>query len=224
MPARSPMPLMVHSTCRAPACDGGDRVGDRHPEVVVVVRRQRDAVADAAADRREHPRDVGGQRVADRVRQVHRRRAGLDHRLRDVAEKRQVAPGRVFGRELDVRRSARARSARRRGPGPGRSPGRCAACTRGAGPRWRERRESAAAPPPPAPPTPGRCRRSSPAPARQSTGRATAVATARTASKSPSEEIGKPASMMSTPRRSSCWARRTFSAGVMLNPGPARHP
>ena len=50
-------------------------------------------------------------------------------------------------------------------------------------------------------------------------GRRTAPAMVFTASKSPSEEMGKPASMMSTPRRSSCWARRSFSAGVMLKPG-----
>ena len=50
-------------------------------------------------------------------------------------------------------------------------------------------------------------------------GRRTAPAMVRTASKSPSDEIGKPASMMSTPRRSSCWASRSFSAAVMLKPG-----
>ena len=41
----------------------------------------------------------------------------------------------------------------------------------------------------------------------------------RTDSNSPGEAIGKPASMMSTPRRSSCRARRSFSAGCMLQPG-----
>ena len=50
-------------------------------------------------------------------------------------------------------------------------------------------------------------------------GRRTAAAIVFTASKSPSDEIGKPASMMSTPSRSSCWASRSFSAGVMLKPG-----
>src|SRR5436305_9581507 len=34
-----------------------------------------------------------------------------------------------------------------------------------------------------------------------------------TASKSPGEVIGKPASITSTPRRASCWAISTFSAG-----------
>ena len=36
-PARSPIPLTVHSTCRAPAGDGGERVGDGEAEVVVAM-------------------------------------------------------------------------------------------------------------------------------------------------------------------------------------------
>ena len=43
--------------------------------------------------------------------------------------------------------------------------------------------------------------------------------TACTASKSPVEAIGKPASMMSTPRSASLPAMRTFSLMVMLQPG-----
>src|SRR5262245_50765083 len=41
----------------------------------------------------------------------------------------------------------------------------------------------------------------------------------RTASKSPSDAIGNPASMTSTPNRSSWRAKRTFSGGFMLKPG-----
>ena len=37
LPARSPMPLMVHSICRAPARDRGQRVGDRQAQIVVVM-------------------------------------------------------------------------------------------------------------------------------------------------------------------------------------------
>src|SRR4051794_21332066 len=43
--------------------------------------------------------------------------------------------------------------------------------------------------------------------------------TASTASKSPSEAIGKPASRMSTPRSTSLRAMRSFSGTVMLQPG-----
>ena len=47
----------------------------------------------------------------------------------------------------------------------------------------------------------------------------TSSATARIASKSPGEEIGKPASMTSTPRRASCWAISTFSRVLSVDAG-----
>ena len=37
LPARSPMPLMVHSTWRAPAMHAGQRIGDREAQIVVAV-------------------------------------------------------------------------------------------------------------------------------------------------------------------------------------------
>lgn len=46
-----------------------------------------------------------------------------------------------------------------------------------------------------------------------------AWATACTARKSPSEAIGKPASMISTPSRSSCCAMRIFCSMSILQPG-----
>ncbi len=58
LPARSPMPLIVHSTWRAPACTAAIEFADRHAEVVVAVRRQDDVVPIALADGREHARDV----------------------------------------------------------------------------------------------------------------------------------------------------------------------
>src|SRR5262249_21581662 len=48
---------------------------------------------------------------------------------------------------------------------------------------------------------------------------ATSVAMARTASKSPTEAIGNPASMMSTPRAAKARAISSFSAMFMLAPG-----
>src|ERR1700694_4398497 len=50
-------------------------------------------------------------------------------------------------------------------------------------------------------------------------GRRSDAAILCTASKSPSEAMGNPASITSTPRRSSCWARRSFSCTFILQPG-----
>ncbi len=51
------------------------------------------------------------------------------------------------------------------------------------------------------------------------TGPSTSRAIVRTASKSPGEAIGKPASMTSTPSRESCWAISSFSALFSEMPG-----
>src|SRR5436190_1778030 len=53
----------------------------------------------------------------------------------------------------------------------------------------------------------------------QITGPCTSRAISWTASKSPGEVIGKPASMTSTPRRASCWAISTFSETLSEIPG-----
>ena len=53
----------------------------------------------------------------------------------------------------------------------------------------------------------------------QTTGPSTLRAIAWTASKSPGEVIGKPASITSTPRRASCWAISTFSPVFSEMPG-----
>ena len=53
----------------------------------------------------------------------------------------------------------------------------------------------------------------------QMTGPSTLRAIAWTASKSPGEAIGKPASITSTPSRASCWAISTFSAEFSEMPG-----
>ena len=53
----------------------------------------------------------------------------------------------------------------------------------------------------------------------QITGPSTVRAIASTASKSPGEVIGKPASITSTPRRASCWAISTFSCVFSEIPG-----
>ena len=53
----------------------------------------------------------------------------------------------------------------------------------------------------------------------QMTGPFTLAATAATASNSACELIGKPASMMSTPRAASCWAISTFSLAGQVDAG-----
>ena len=71
LPARSPMPLIVHSTWRAPLSDGGQAVGHRHAQIVVAVHgepRRLDpahVLAQVAEDLRELIRD----RVADGIRE-----------------------------------------------------------------------------------------------------------------------------------------------------------
>ena len=65
----------------------------------------------------------------------------------------------------------------------------------------------------------GRCPRRCSGPGRRSPVRESSPAISRTASKSPGEAIGKPASIMSTPRSTSAWAISSFSCRFMLAPG-----
>ena len=80
LPARSPMPLMHVSIWRAPALYRRQAVRDGEAEVVVAVHGDarlvdvRHVLLDVADELRELLRD----RVADGVRDVHRRRAGVD--------------------------------------------------------------------------------------------------------------------------------------------------
>ena len=84
LPARSPMPLTVHSTWRAPFWIAAERVGDRQAEIVVAVD------ADDAPTSPSALRDLADQRavllgdgVADGVGDVDRGGAGGDDRARD---------------------------------------------------------------------------------------------------------------------------------------------
>ena len=61
LPARSPMPLIVHSTCRAPASTAGQAVGDGQAQVVVAVGAD-DRLVDvrhALLERADHRRRTG---------------------------------------------------------------------------------------------------------------------------------------------------------------------
>ena len=88
---------------------------------------------------------------------------------------------------------------------------------------WQGTCESAACEPGAQLPMPGRCRPSPPAPAQRSSARPSSVPTSsairRTASKSPGDAIGKPASMMSTPMRANCRAISSFSSMFSVAPG-----
>ena len=98
------MPLIVHSTCRAPASHGGQAVGDGQAEVVVAVDAD-DRLIDvghALAEGPDHAGVLGGRGVADGVGDVHGGRARLDGGLDDVAEEVGLGPGGVLGAELDV--------------------------------------------------------------------------------------------------------------------------
>ena len=57
LPARSPMPLIVHSTCRAPALIAASVFGDRQPQVVVTMRAERHLI------RARHAIDDRGEKI-----------------------------------------------------------------------------------------------------------------------------------------------------------------
>ena len=104
LPARSPMPLIVHSICPAPASTAGQAVGHGQAQVVVAVDADHGLVdvRHALAERADHVGHVGGRGVADRVGDVDRGGAGVDGRLDHLAEEVGLGAGGVFGRELDV--------------------------------------------------------------------------------------------------------------------------
>ena len=104
MPARSPMPLIAHSTWRAPACSPENEFATARPEVVVAVDGQHD-VAQAGHELVE-PRQERGvlvrHRVADGVRDVDRGRALLDRGRQHLGRELDVGAGGVHRAELDV--------------------------------------------------------------------------------------------------------------------------
>ena len=161
-----------------------------------------------------HQRRVLDRRgVADRVRHIDRRRPGLDRRAEDLDQEVPVRARRVLGRELDVARErlGEARPSGRPAPAPRR--GSSAACAS----RWMSevamkvwiRGDSAPL---------DRLRRpldialDSRGPARRPSTPFTRSAISSTASKSPGDAAGKPASMMSTPSSTSASATSSFSS------------
>src|SRR6266542_2972922 len=84
----------------------GKRVGDRHAQVIVTVHgpyglvRVWNTLAQGLDQRSELPR----HRVADGVRDVDGRRAGVNRRFDETAQEVRLRPARIFGRKLDVLR------------------------------------------------------------------------------------------------------------------------
>ena len=104
LPARSPIPLIVHSTCRAPASTAARLLATARPrsswQWVLMTARP---MFGTRSRRVRITRGVlGGRGVADGVGDVDRGRAGLDGGLDDLAEEVDLGPGGVLGAELDV--------------------------------------------------------------------------------------------------------------------------
>ena len=122
-----------------PARECCQRVGDGQTEVVVTVRAPDHLIgARHAADHAgEEVADLVRRRVADRVRQIDRRRTGLNHTFDDAPEELRIAPGRIFGRELHVISERPRQGHRLHRPRGGNRSGSCEACARGADPTSR---------------------------------------------------------------------------------------
>ena len=68
----------------------------------MAVDADRRVAADEIDDPPDERAELGRDRVADGVRDVDRRRAGVDDRLVDLEQEVDVGPRRVLGRELDL--------------------------------------------------------------------------------------------------------------------------
>ncbi len=200
--------------------DAGQRIGDREAEVVVAMDREHGLVGarHAVAHVAEHGRIFSRRRVTHRVGQVDRGRAGADRGFDAAAQIVERRAGGVHGRPFHVLDEAAGlrhragddlqhlgfglahlmREVDGRGRHEGMDAGRRA---------WRTAAPARAMSPSMA--------RASPATVARDTRRAIS----ETASKSPSEAIGKPASMMSTPMSSSNAASSILSSNVMVAPG-----
>ena len=103
-PARSPMPLIVHSTWRAPRPSAARRVRDREAKIVVAMDGDRDLLDSLAParERLDQTREFLGIAVADGVGNVHRGRSRVDHRLQHLAQEIRIGSRRIFRRKLHV--------------------------------------------------------------------------------------------------------------------------
>ena len=104
LPARSPRPLIAHSTWRAPACRPAKELATARPRSLwqctesTTLRRSGDELVQAAQERGV----LVGHRVADGVRDVDRGRALVDRGLQHLGGELDVGAGGVHRAELDV--------------------------------------------------------------------------------------------------------------------------
>ena len=98
------MPLIAHSTWRAPAHEAGVGVRDGEAEVVVAVHGEDDVaqLGDEPVQAVEERRVLVGHGVADGVGDVDRRRALFDRGGDDLGGVLELGARRVHRRELDV--------------------------------------------------------------------------------------------------------------------------
>ena len=104
LPARSPMPLMVHSIWRMPARHAGERVGHRHAEIVVAMRGEARLVGirHALAQHLDQGEIFLRHGIADGVGNVDGGGAGIDRGLDAAAEEIVLGAGAVLARPFDV--------------------------------------------------------------------------------------------------------------------------
>ena len=104
LPARSPMPLIVHSIWRTPPWTAARLLATARPRSSwqCALKTAWSAFGTRPTDLGEEVAGFVRRRVADRVRQVDRRRAFADRRLDDAAQEIAVAPRRVLRRKLHI--------------------------------------------------------------------------------------------------------------------------
>ena len=221
LPARSPIPLTVHSICCTPASTAASEFATASPRSSWQCAERATSSSSGHSSRTCWKNDAYscGKHVADRVREVDRRRAGLDGGTADGGDERGVGAGCVLARELDLvdarAGACRPRTTRRATTSSGRRRSFFSMCSALVARKMcaRERGASASA---------AAAASMSESLVRQREATValfTARATARTPSKSPGEEAANPASITSTPSRSSCSPISTFSSGRRAIPG-----
>ena len=119
LPARSPMPLMVHSTCRAPSRSAARLLATARPRSLWqwTLRTTLSMPRTCFFRWRMAAAYWLGHRVADGVGDVDRGGAGFDGLFDDLGEEIEFGAGGVFGRELDVVAHSPWRAGRLRRPG-----------------------------------------------------------------------------------------------------------
>ena len=104
LPARSPIPLMVHSTWRAPLATAASEFATASPRSLWQCAEMTTPLAPRTrcADVANQFAEFGRDGVADGVGNVERGGAGFDDGFENLEQKFRVGAGGVFGRKFDV--------------------------------------------------------------------------------------------------------------------------